>query len=315
MIGRPGEAGPAGRLRHGRMLAFIVGCLLVAAAVWIATGQSGSLATAWKAIRIADPMLIGLALALPVVSLVLTSAVFWILTTRYGVVGRREMLELISSAWLLNYLPLWPGMIGRLAYHQRVNRIPIPSSAVALIWANVLTLAAALVQLAAIVAAALFSTPGGALFTVACASPVMLCGALAVYAKLKPPAPDPPFWRLPASLTVRLVEMQVWGARYYVAFALIGAPLGWGAALVLACATQLATLLPITGNGLGLREWVVGIAAPLLPLGFTLRADVDMGTALSADLVHRAIEVALAAPIGIIATSFVARRLSRARTA
>jgi len=240
---------------------------------------------------------------------VLTSLSFWLLTSRYGRVGKREMFELIGSAWLLNYLPLWPGMFGRLAYHKKINRISLQSSAVALIWANVFSIAASVIMLISVGIASLFFQGDEWPFALIAGSPALMLAIFGAYARARPPEPDPHFWRLPSTLAIRLVETQVWAARFAVCFALVGTPIGWGGALALAALTQFAMIIPITGNAMGIREWAVGLVAPLLPLGLTMTTTVDLRAGLSADLTNRLLEVILAVPIGLICTYLIARRL------
>lgn len=255
---------------------------------------------------------LALAMALPLVSLALTALTFWLLTTRHGRVTPGEMFALIGAAWLLNYLPLWPGMLGRLAYHKKVNGIPVSRSAVTIVWANVLSALAALLTLGgALVSLAWASGDDGRLAALALL-PAAGAGAMAAWAAARPPAPDPQVWKLLAALAVRLIELQVWAARYVVCFALIGAPIAWGGALALAGVTTLATLIPIGGNGLGLREWAVGLAAPMLPVALTLQTELSTHAGLSADLVNRAMEVLLAIPVGALCAWWIARRLRRA---
>ncbi|MDX2116168.1 MAG: hypothetical protein SFZ24_11210 [Planctomycetota bacterium] len=300
------------RARRFRTAASLAGLALLAAALFVVIRQAGSLGPTLESIRDARPHLLAAALALPALSLALTSLTFWILTTRYGKVRHLEMLALIGAAWLLNYLPLWPGMIGRLAYHKRVNGISLQSGAVAVVWANVLSAAASLLTLAALALSAALVGPDSAGLGLLAALPIPAAAALALQTGLRPPSGDPPFWRLPLTLAIRLIELHIWAARYWVCFSIVGAPLGWSAALAIACATQLATLLPLAGNGLGLREWAVGLLAPALPIALTRQTALSLQTGLTADLVNRAAELILAVPIGLLCAAWIARRLRSA---
>jgi hypothetical protein len=93
-----------------------------------------------------------------------------------------------------------------------------------------------------------------------------------------------------------------------VCFALIGSPVAWGAAVALAAASQLASLIPLGGNSLGWREWVTGFVAPLLPVGLSLTTTIGLHTGLTADLVNRAFEIVLAVPIGLACAAWVGSR-------
>lgn len=307
----PVESGRRGGLR---VLAYVVGVGLLAAAVFAVVRGQGAASAAFDSVRSAPAGLLLLAAALPLLSLCLVSLTFWTLTTRYGKVGRFEMFALIGSAWLLNYLPLWPGMFGRLAYHKAVNRISLQSAAVGIIWANVLAAVACAMVLGATALGSMFfrGDDWRLALVVGLLAPAM--ALLGVYARAKPPNPDPQFWRLPMTLAVRLVETQVWAARYAVCFALVGTPIGWGASLAVASATQAATLIPLTGNALGVREWAVGLVTPLIPVGLALTTAANVRTGLSAEIVNRGIEVLLAIPVGLLCAAWVARRV-KARAA
>ncbi|MBL8745366.1 MAG: hypothetical protein JNK58_03310 [Phycisphaerae bacterium] len=296
-----------------RLIGFFIGLLLLAAAVVTLARNSAPLTAAAQSLSAAPPELLAAAALLPIISLLLTSVSLWLLMGRFGRVAYAEMLALVGAAWLLNYLPFWPGMIGRLAYHRTVNKIPITSSATALIWANVLNaVAAMIVGSAALLASAAVEGDDWRL-ALAVAVPAPLIALASVYARRRSDLPDPHLWRLLATLAVRTVEVQVWAARYAVCFALVGSPIAWGAAVALAAATQLATLIPLGGNALGWREWVTAFVAPILPVGLSLTTSVGLHTGLTAELVNRAFEIVLAIPIGLAAAAWVAARLRHSK--
>lgn len=299
------------RSRWPRVLAYLVGVALLGAAIFAVLRQ-GAFSTAVAALADASPGSLALAAALPVASVTLTALTFWILTRRHGRVGFIEMLALINAGWLLNYLPMWPGMFGRLAYHKAVNGIALRDSITSTIWANVLALIAALgLGVALLVGVVVVGGDSPWLAAIA-AAPVPMLAAGAWFAFVRAPQPDPQVWRIAAALSVRWAELFVWAARYSVCFALVGTPIGFGASLALAVVTGLGTLVPLTGNALGVREWIVGLCAPLLPVGLSLTTSLATHNGLSADLTNRAIEVLLAIPLGLIAAAWIAARLRRA---
>ncbi len=302
-------------VRRARVIGFVIGLALVGAAGWVIVARREAVSGSWDSIRGASWVSLGIAGVLPVVSVGLSAATFWILTTRYGRVGRVEMFALIGSAWLLNYLPLWPGMIGRLTYHTRVNGIAVRDSAKAILWANALNLLAALGLAGCVAVGAMFFAGGDARFAALTVTPVVVLAIAGVYAHRAKPAPDPEVWRLLAALSIRLVELHVHAARSFVCFGLVGAPIAWGGALAIASATGLASAVNVAPNGLGVREWVVGLVAPALPAGLSLRGDLRLAQGLSADLVNRAIEAMVAVPLGLLCAAWLARRRRLARVA
>ena len=119
-----------GRSRRSRaLIGFAIGVLLLGAAVWGFVSQSQAVEQAWKSLREAHPLVFVLLLALPLVNWVLSSEVFLALTRRFASVPRTDMLGLIGAAWLLNYLPLRPGLFGRVAFHKSVHGVRVRDSA------------------------------------------------------------------------------------------------------------------------------------------------------------------------------------------
>ncbi len=297
--------------KRSRIIGFAIGLALVAGAAVAVGRQQGVFADAWANLRAAPVWMIALGLALPLVNLLLASLSFWLLTARYGRVQYREMTELLSAAWVLNYLPLWPGMIGRLTYHKTVNSIAVRDSAKALIWANVLNVLAALSLLVLLAGSAILFDPSGIGPTIVVASPIAALVAFAIYARAKRPEPDPEIWRTIAALGVRLAEHHVWAGRYFVMFGVLGAPISWAGALGIAGITALAIAVPISGNSLGVREWAVGFVATILPASLLAQGGLSLETGLTADLMNRAAELAVAIPAGALGAMIVARRIRR----
>jgi len=313
----PSPDGPArpDRVRRARLIGFALGALLLAAAFGAVLSRAGELNQVWSALRTAPLHLVALGLLLPLATVAVTSLAFWVLTARYGPVRPGEMLALINTAWLLNYLPLWPGMVGRLAYHKTVNGIPLRDSAKAIIWANVLNMGAAAVVLAMLVLASIFFAGSSAVLAVIVATPVPIAALLALHARRVRPDPDPELWRLAAAIAIRAAEIHIHAARYAVCFALTGSPIDWGGAVALASVAALAGAINIAPNGLGVREWVIGLVAPLLPVALVGSTTLDLTAGLAADLVNRALEVIVAVPSGLIASAWVARSLKRHQAA
>jgi len=318
---RPEPASPSpsrGRLRG--LVLYAVGAALLGAAVWTVVRQGESLQTAWESARDASPATIALLLALPLVNCFISVLVFWTLTNRYGRVGLGEMSALIASAWLLNNLPMRPGLVGRVAYHKAVNGIRVADSIRVLISAAGCTAAAAGVALSLAMLAAWLRVSGPWLAALA-ASPLLIGGALGMAAGARAGRAHAGLARrLAAAAGLRYIDVLVWAVRYWLVFRLVGAPVGPEGAAVIAAASQGAMLVPVQ---LGVREWMVGVAASILPPGLWSRS-ADAGAAMSeasmsptgigvapgllADLVNRAAEIVVALPVGIIAGAWLAGR-------
>ncbi|HYE03230.1 MAG TPA: hypothetical protein VD963_08335 [Phycisphaerales bacterium] len=320
--GEPGAFAPAPPPRWRGPALFIAGVLLLAAAVWAVTTRGPDLARAWSAARAAPVWLVVLVLALPLANWALTTALFWRLTRRFAPVGAGEMTALIGSAWLLNYLPLRPGMLGRMAYHKHVHGIRYRDSLDVMLWSVGATAAGAALVLGAILACS-----GRAPWVSVGAG--VIAGILLGIALV---------WRGAAhawiALTLRTLDVLVWCVRYWAAFALLGRGISPLEAGILAAASQGAMVVPVQ---LGVREWLVGSAYAALPaLGALAGPDLpgparapappppaaeSAGAALAAmtpgllaELVNRAAELLIALPAGLVSTAWLARARARVPT-
>jgi hypothetical protein len=296
------------------LVGFLIGLALLAAAL-VAVGSRWEVLSQEWASRGGGSLWIdgrwALALAvllLPLGNWLCTSAAFWSLTRRYGRIGLWEMAALIATAGLLNYLPLRPGLVGRVAYHRLVNGIAVRQSVKVLIAILACSALAAVVLLGAAAAAGV-----GADVTVtvaAVAAPgVVLAGAWGIaWAREWSWAP------YLAAASFRYLDMLAWTGRYAAAFALWGTPIGLGPAAVFAAVSQVVSLVPLAGNGLGLREWGTGYTAQwLVAAGVVAVADAagarELG--LAADLINRAGELIALVPVGILGWVWVTRQVAR----
>src|SRR4029453_11464408 len=78
-----------------------------------------------------------------ILNVVLSGLLFSLLMSRYGKVGLLEMQALIASATLLNFVPMRPGLFGRIAYHRMYNQIAVTHSATVIVQAVCLSAAIA----------------------------------------------------------------------------------------------------------------------------------------------------------------------------
>ena len=297
-------------VRPRSVLFVVIGLALAGLAVWHATrgNGGGAIAQAWAAARAAPSWLKAGALALPAANWALTSALFFTLTRAYGRVGAGEMGALIGAAGLYNYLPLRPGLVGRVAYHRAVNGIAVMSSVRVLATTIALSGVGIALLLICSLGAARLSAPAGKAAVIV--APALIAALVAGYARSRELAS----WRLGAALALRYVDLLVWTARYAVVFALIGRSLDFSQAAAIAGVSQVVGVIPLAGNGLGLREWAVGWAAAALPAWYVAGpAAPSTEVGLSADLLHRAAELPAAIVIGLISTAWLTRRLARAQ--
>lgn len=275
--------------RWVQMTGLIAGVAMIVAAIVVVMRQGDAATDAWRAIS--SPSighLILLIVAVPV-NIVLTAALFSVLIARYGKVRIIEMQALIASATLLNFLPLRPGLFGRVAYHKMVNNIRARDSAKTIVQAMGVSIGVACALALCIVVSRVMTIP---LWTAALAPIIGLTVGLGV-ASVR-------IWAL-AGL-IRYIEVGVWATRYYAAFELIGRPIGVDAAVAFACISTVATLIPFVSNGLGVREWAIGLTAPLLTAN-----KLQLGMGITADLVNRAVELVVITILGLISLAYLAQ--------
>lgn len=296
---------PPGR-RTKAVIGFTVGIILLLIAIWAVWTRREDLSDAFVAVSRPRWWLIALALTLPLVNVVATGALFWMLTRRYGRVGFAEMNALIASAWLMNYLPLRAGLLGRVAYHKTVNDIRVQDSARVLAWQSVASACSLIFLLAGAWAV---SHPTLLAFASVAAASVLIAAVVWFAPRWSPHAPTSA--QMLAAVLLRLIDVAAWTARYTVAFALIGTPIGLVPAAFFALVSQLALLIAITGNGLGLREWCIAIAAAWVVTPSAADPAALQALGLAADLVNRAAEVLIAIPSGAISTAWLTRRLAK----
>lgn len=297
----PAAAMPASRRP---LIGFILGAMLLGAAAWVIVRQGHDLRSAINSALHAPWWLIALCVLLPLCNWLLMSASFWVLMRRYGEVALGEMACLVGTAWLLNYLPLRPGLVGRVGYHKAVNKIPVACSVAATMIAIVCS-GIAIVSLLSVLALGIVVKTSE--------SQVMLLGAIplavASLASVTLRTNARLNW-VPVTLAIRYLDLLFWAARYCVAFAIIGHPISPAAAGAIACVCQIAMLVPFFGNGLGLREWAVGFSAASLPKGLlTASGALATTVGLSADLINRAAEIIAAVPVGLICAARLSARL------
>lgn len=280
------SAAPARPARARAIIGSLSGLALFAAAIWAIASQRETLASGLDAARHAPWWLVLAVVVLPLANWLVISESFRVLTGRYARVGRAEMAGLIASAWLLNYLPMKPGMLGRIAYHKHVNGVRYADSARVVGFGLLLTG----VSLGILIVVALLVRTAGPAW-IWCSVPAMVLGLASIVTRSRGP------WagRLVYGAFLRYLDSMIWVCRYAAAFALVGAPLDFADSVTVAAVSQVALLIPVSGNGLGVREW--GVRLVTSPAG------------LLADLVNRAAEVAVALPLGIAGSLWSARKL------
>lgn len=308
------EAAPSEtpRSNAARVAGFVIGLALLVAAVLAVSTRTDALGQAVDSARSASPWLVLAVITLPLLNIAVISCSFWVLTSRFGRVTLREMVALILSSWLLNHLPMRPGLVGRVGYHRVVNRIPIRAS----LRVIVEQLLCGVLALGLMLLFVFIAAPFGRATVVATLLAAGLLTTATGFAMRSREAGGGHAAAMPclvAAVGLRLLDMTIWILRYTCLFALVGFDLGLQNAAAVTAASQAAMLSPIP---LGLREWVVGLMHGMMggewmtDGGFAL-ASVAPGVA--ADLANRAAELLIAVPLGVAATVWLMRRYRDSR--
>lgn len=314
---------PTPRLRRRLLLAGqILGWLLLAAAIWMVLRQQPSLTSAWTSLRAAPTWMVASIILTPILNWLAMGLLFWVLTNQYAKVPLGEMTILMGSAWLLNLLPMRAGLLGRVAYQRAVHDLPVKDSVKITIFSLVTQAVAVAILLTLLAFVHMFEAlaPGLrpmrdpivlSLLLATLAGLTSLPWALGSIPAIKGPAPIDT-WRLSLGVAIRFFDALVWTARYWLAFTAIGAPVNWSDAVIFATLSQVIALTPVQ---FGLREWATGLLTSILPATRSLGPSASTRAAIgvSADLLCRAAELLISIPVGIVCTTIVLRRLSRAK--
>lgn len=273
---------------------------LLALAVWFA-GRGMD----WAVLRQARPGDLAMLAGLVGVNLLATAGVFWLITLSFHArprVGYGVMLELIAASSLLNYIPgIRPGLWGRAAYLKARHGLPVGQSVV------ILGCVLGLAVVGAGAAMGLLVTPrDGAAEAAPPWGWVVFLGGVVVLSFVTPRVAATVLRRRVVMgwlwLPLRVVDLLAAAGRLWLAFRIVGQPIGFDAAVLAGAAALLVRLAGVTPNGLGLSEWVVaGLTGVLEP--------VSAATGAAAALVDRAVEVAVVVVAGMVGVARVRGRL------
>lgn len=295
-------------------IGFVIGIALLAWCIWTASSAGD-----WSAVLRAEWTLLAGLLGSTLASLVVNALMFWtaLAPVRHHSVPRLVGLNALGG--LLNYAPIRLGLMARIIYHLRVDRM---RASLVASWMLV-TAGLTAFTLLAMTGATLLS--GGSLgafvlttaLILAIGSQVMRLVALsrassAVTSRLDGLAPM--LASRPATvctMALRAADILAFAVRMACAAAILDLELSTSDLLLLAVSAQLFSLSPL--GRLGFREAAVSFLAARLDSGF----DSTSVDAVSAQLglIESAGEAAIFIPAGLIAAPWYAAALRRARGA
>lgn len=296
-----------------QVVGFIGGVLLVA---WcVRTAAAGA---DWSRLAGAGPGRLAALLGLSILSMVLNGWAFHVscpavLRADQARPGFMALQGVNAAATLGNFAPLRLGMLERIAYHLRVDRMRAMQIAgwFTLLLASVLapTAAAGIALVAGVTALGpllLVMVIGTAAFTLMGQA---ICIPLQRYRGIGPlaaaVAKGPTLYRATA---IRVVDMLGIAARTYIAADILGIALDFKGALVVSTAGAIASLGPL--GRVGFREAGMALSAQVIA-GTGFEGGLDAASAQLA-LVDSLGEVAVAATFGAVATIWLVMRVLRA---
>lgn len=297
-----------------RVLIQVLGFIIGAGLLWLCINAALKLGD-WSSIRQASPLLIAGLVGCTLVSQFVNAAIFWIVARPVHPVGFWEMqwLNLVTS--VLNYLPPRLGLIARLAYNYRINRM------------SVLTIGAWLASIAATMVLVL-----GCVLLVTLIRPqidlvwaLLLLIALPLAGFALRAISSTPFFvsrargmdrmlRNPAALWgaigLRVIDIAAFSGRMACAAAILGLDLAPRHIVLLALAVIVLTMNPL--GRFGFREWsVMMVSGLLLPTGLDEAQAEAMRAQLA--LVESAGEALVSIPLGALCLIWYGRQWRRRR--
>lgn len=282
--------------RSVQLVGGLLGLLLLAGAAWGVLRDPDATTRVWGALPTWPWWALPLLLAGPCVNWLLTSGVLFVLTRPRARVPLAEMVALVGVSWLLNFVPFSPGLFGRIAYQRRLHGLSVRTNGRIIVESIVLGWASIGVALPSLMLAQGGRGTAPAL-ALACVPVLVLAGLWWSAGRVGLPRPT-----LPVAFALKALDLLTWTARYVLVFHLAGVDIGWVQGLAVAVVAQTAMLVPLIGNGLGIREWAVGLLSGLLPM-----AAATTATGLGADLINRAAEIIAAIPVGLLCGLWLAR--------
>jgi uncharacterized membrane protein YbhN (UPF0104 family) len=228
-------------------IALAVGVVLLVGAIMMAVTQVN-----FEQLKQARPWQVGALVAAVIANLLVSGVLWWSVTLSFDAkpaVNFGRMFALVCASGLLNYLPLRPGLFGRAAYLKMKHNLPLRQSA----WITLVVLGLSGLVLGGAAAIVQFIAADYQ-YEVALAAAVIatIITPVAAGRLLKRKIVAGWLW-----VPVRVADVLVSAVRLWVVFDVVGQPISYSDAVLAASAGLFVSMLGITPNGLGLREWAI----------------------------------------------------------
>jgi len=294
-------------------LGFAIALALLAGSIYYAV-HDGNFAPLMKA----DPLWVGALLGVTLISAVLINGVlFWLVHKPFADADKPlhlyEMLLIIAASALLNYTPVKAGLIGRAAYVKHRHGIGYAATVLIHLMIAGALLASMLGMLGATLARPSVDAMWWALLLItvpvfAIVGAVMVRRAMPRRVAEAEPGVDTTDLRhgfgwsvghLSIWIVIGHALLLITAVRWWLVCKIMDQPVPVDDALLMAVTHNISSILP--ANGLGMREWLIGVL-------FGGDAPADF---VAISLIDRAAEAIVVIPAGLIGLWWLRRALRR----
>jgi len=285
---------------------------LLAASLWYAM-QGQRIEDWWVLLRAKPWLTAGLFATVTLSGVILPGILFW-LVTRPFVSGRplsmASMQALAAGGGLLNYTPFKAGLIGRITYLKIFHGVGYKAAALThAVIAGVFG-ATCLLTILVTVWRGNFDIVWWATTLIGL---IILAGIAAPILRILIPTETTVDPRLRGSIggsfayllpcfAAQLLGLCITAIRWWLVFQILDRPIAladaWMAAII-----HMVSITAGPANGIGLREWLIGIGGQLGGLSSSL--DMDMRASRSAALIDRAVEASVLIVLGLLGLAFL----------
>jgi len=289
-------------------IGFLLGAALLGWCIWIAVDQGD-----WSRVGAAEPRLVlGLA-GFTLASLLANAVIFWVVIQPVKHVRLRDMTWLIFVTGLLNYAPIRVGLVARVVYHLRVDRLKALEIAA---WFAAIGVTL-LIALAALFSATIVRPEADWLWL------TFVLAQISIMAVVLRVLMRHPLWathgrgidRMLRSHTVlwgaiglRLIDVAALTGRMWCAAAIMGLAFTPSQIVILSIASLSFSLIPL--GRIGYREAGVAFVAGLLAAGEVTAASLD-AQMIQLALIESAGEAIVFIPLGLAALPWYWKRMAK----
>jgi hypothetical protein len=261
-------------------------------------------------------MLLALVAVVIVSAVVIPGLQFWLVTRPFVSTTPLSvpiMQALLAASSLLNYTPVKAGLIGRVGYLRQYHGVGFRAAVLTHVLIGAIFAAAVVITLLTTVWRGVFDAwwwviaAAGLALSALLAAP-LLRASLPLSMPVDSRMRDSLYWAgryLFVCLLVQVAALFAAALRWWLVFRMLGHPISIADAWLAAIVHMFSVMLG-PANGLGLREWLIGIAGQRGWLSDTLGSDIGVG--LTAALADRAVEAVVLIICGLIGLWFLRRK-------